>query len=347
MVMRGAARGLVVAFPHFSPRLRTGTQQHGCRTRPLHWRVSRNIRSTADFQPWSAVSQYRSGFGARTSDKATPHRHASVSSGMVEHEATWSMAIWNRSGQVKIKGNPLMRMLALAIVGSVAAASAMAQSAAVDVGVRADGTGGAGGNASSGQATIGTVSNTTSIQGPSGGAYTIRNTPGLGQAIAIAPCVVGVGAQGVGPGFGFGVSFGKEDYACTVRGNAALLAQMGYAQEALTYFAQEVPQIARAFAMVQQGRAATSQLIAAEAVAAPSYCRPLPYESVGDRLMREKNCRGIVGAAAEVGQRNRTLAGGQHRPAAVQLQRLANREARRALRGGRGNSHRPTDGKSA
>ena len=266
---------------------------------------------------------------------------------MVEHEATWSMAIWNRSGQVQIKGNPLMRMLALAIVGSVAAASAMAQSAAVDVGVRADGTGGAGGNASSGQATIGTVSNTTSIQGPSGGAYTIRNTPGLGQAIAIAPCVVGVGAQGVGPGFGFGVSFGKEDYACTVRGNAALLAQLGYTQEALTYFAQEMPQIARAFAMVQQGRAATSQLIAAEAVAAPSYCRPLPYESVGDRLMREKNCRGIVGAAAEVGQRNRTLAGGQHRPAAVQLQRLANREARRALRGGRGNSHRPTDGKSA
>ncbi len=270
-----------------------------------------------------------------------------VSSGMVEHEATCLMAIWSRSGQIKAKGNPLMRMLALAIVGSVAAAPAMAQSAAVDVGVRADGTGGAGGNASSGQATIGTVSNTTSIQGPSGGAYTIRNTPGLGQAIAIAPCVVGVGAQGVGPGFGFGVSFGKEDYACTVRGNAALLAQLGYTQEALTYFAQEVPQIARAFATAQQGRAATSQLTAAEAVAAPSYCRPLPYESVGDRLMREKNCRDIVGAAAEVGRRNRALVGGQHRPAAVQLQRLANREARRALRGGRGTSHKSTSGKSA
>ena len=226
-----------------------------------------------------------------------------------------------------------MRILALVIAGSVTAAPAMAQLA-----MRADGTGGAGGNASSGQATIGTVSNTTSIQGPSGGTYTIRNTPGLGQAIAIAPCVVGVGAQGVGPGFGFGVSFGKEDHACTVRGNAALLAQLGYTQEALTYFAQEVPQIARAFVMVQQGRAATSQSIAAEAVAAPSYCRRLPDESVGDRLMREKNCRDAVGAAAEVGQRKRAFAGGQYRPAAVQLQRPVNREARRALRGARGRS---------
>lgn len=224
-----------------------------------------------------------------------------------------------------------MRMLALVIVG-FAAAPAIAQQTTVGVGARASSTGGAGGNASSGQATggnVGAVSNTTSIQGSSGGTYTIRNTPGLGQAIVIAPCVIGVGAQGVGPGFGVGLNFGKEDYACTVRGNAALLAQLGYTQEALTYFAQEVPQIAQAFATLQQVQAAMSQPMAAQPVAIPSYCRLLPDESIGDRLMRERNCRNAVGAAAQVRQRTHSLTSRQYRPAVVHLRRLANRETRR------------------
>jgi len=192
--------------------------------------------------------------------------------------------------------------------------------------------GGAGGNAAGtaravGAApsnSIGSVSNTTSIQGPSSGTYTVRNTPSLGQSIAIGPCVVGVGAQTVGAGFGVGVNFGKEDYACTVRGNTALLAQMGYTQEALTYFAQEVPQIAQAFATAQQVRAATPRPVIAP-MATPSYCHPLENESVRDRLMRERNC---LDAAAEAGQQTRAFTGGKHWPAAAQLRRLASGETR-------------------
>lgn len=224
-----------------------------------------------------------------------------------------------------------MRMLALVVAVSISAAPATAQQTQ-PIGRGGNGgmggTGGTGGSAAgtarigAASNSVGAVSNTTSIQGPSGGTYTVRNTPSLGQSIAIGPCVVGVGAQTVGAGFGVGVNFGKEDYACTVRGNTALLAQMGYTQEALTYFAQEVPQIAQAFATVQQVRAATPRPVIAP-MTTPSYCHPLANESVRDRLMRERNC---LDAAAEVGQQTRAFAGGQHWPAAAQLRRLASGE---------------------
>lgn len=66
---------------------------------------------------------------------------------------------------------------------------------------------------------------------------TIRNTPSVALALATAYCANSGGATGSGPGFSFGLAFGKHDIDCKRVNFALLLEGMGRREEALLVLA--------------------------------------------------------------------------------------------------------------
>lgn len=66
---------------------------------------------------------------------------------------------------------------------------------------------------------------------------TIRNTPSVALALATAYCANSGGATGSGPGFSFGLAFGRHDIDCKRVNFALLLEGMGRREEALLVLA--------------------------------------------------------------------------------------------------------------